>query len=65
MVMTCCLMVYAALEHLIRKKLKNTRSFFPNMKNKPSQNPTARWVFYSFQGIHELSVNAGVLQVLI
>lgn len=65
MVMTCCLMVYAALEHLIRKKLKSTRSFFPDMKNKPSQNPTARWVFYSFQGIHELSVNAGVLQVLI
>ena len=40
MVMTCCLMVYAALEHLIRKNLKDTNSFFPDMKKKPSQNPT-------------------------
>ncbi len=29
MVMTCCLMVYAALEHLIRTSLKKTEAFFP------------------------------------
>ena len=56
MVMTCCLMVYAALEHTIRTSLKESNAFFPDMKNKPSQNPTARWVFYCFQGIHELMV---------
>ena len=56
MVMTCCLMVYAALEHLIRKNLKDTNSFFPDMKKKPSQNPTARWVFYCFQGIHQITI---------
>ncbi len=57
MVMTCCLMVYAALEHTIRTELKAQSRFFPNMKYKDSQNPTARWVFFCFQGIHELTVN--------
>jgi len=65
MVMTCCLMVYAALEHLMRKKLKQEDSFFPDMKNKPCQNPTARWVFYNFQGIHELVGTTNQVQVLI
>ena len=51
MVMTCCLMVYAALEHQIRTKLVETSSYFPDMKNKPSQKPTARWVFQCFDGI--------------
>jgi len=56
MVMTCCLMVYAALEHLIRKRLTETGSYFPDMKKKLYQKPTARWVFYNFQGIHELVI---------
>ena len=45
MVMTTCLMVYAALEHKIRKQLKEKALYFPDQKKKPSQNPTARWVF--------------------
>ncbi len=57
MIMTCCLMLYAALEHLIRKKLQATSSTIPDMKRKPTQNPTARWVFYCFQGIDELTAN--------
>ena len=51
MIMTCCLMVYAALEHLIRKTLAEKKCYFPDMKNKPSQKPTARWVFQCFDGI--------------
>ncbi len=42
MVMTDCLMVYAALEHKIRHELKQSMPFFPDMKNKPTQSPTAR-----------------------
>jgi len=53
MVMTCCLMVYATLEHLIRRELAATHTFFPDMKKKP----TARWVFFCFQGIDELSID--------
>ena len=31
MVMTCCLMVYAALEHKIRRELKAQSVYFPNL----------------------------------
>ena len=51
MVMTSCLMVYASLEHQIRKKLKKKALYFPDQKKKPYQNPTARWVFQCFQGV--------------
>jgi len=51
MVMTCCLMVYAGLEHQIRKTLVEKNCYFPDMKYKPAQRPTARWVFQCFEGI--------------
>jgi len=51
MVMTSCLMVYAALEHKIRKQLKEKDLYFPDQKKKPSQKPTARWVFQCFEGV--------------
>jgi transposase len=57
MVMTCCLMVYAALEHKIRRELKAQSVYFPNLKYKPCQNPTARWVFFCFQGIDVLTIS--------
>lgn len=56
MVMTCSLMVYAAIEHRIRTGLKANNATFPDMKKKPSQHPTARWVFLCFSGIHEVSL---------
>ena len=52
--MTTSLMIYAALEHRIRQSLKEKELSFPDMKKKPSQTPTARWVFLCFTGIHEL-----------
>lgn len=51
MVMTCCLMVYAGLEHQIRKTLVEKDCYFPDMKYKPGQRPTARWVFQCFEDI--------------
>ena len=57
MVMTTCLMVYAALEHKIRKELKHQDKYFPDQKKKPSQKPTARWVFQCFANINMLYVN--------
>ena len=55
--MTTCLMVYAPLEHTIREQLKAQDEFFPDMKNKPTQTPTARWVFQYFAGIDLLTIN--------
>lgn len=57
MVMTCCLLIYAALEHKIRQELVAQSAYFPCLKYKPCQNPTARWIFFCFQGIHVLNVN--------
>jgi transposase len=54
MVMTVCLLVYAALEHRIRRALSEHGATFPNQKGKRIQNPTARWVFHYFMGIHLL-----------
>jgi transposase len=64
MIMTCCLMIYAALEHLIRRELTAKNLFFPDMKKKPTQQPTAKWVFWCFIGIHELSVGQEVKGIL-
>jgi transposase len=57
MVMTVCLLVYAALEYRIRQALKDHEATFPDQKGKRVQNPTARWVFHCFVGIHLLSVS--------
>ena len=56
MVMTCSLMIYAALEHRIRAGLKIKQRSILDMKKKPTQTPTARWVFIRFMGIHELTL---------
>jgi hypothetical protein len=54
MVMAVCLLVYAALEYRIRKALKDHEATFPDQQGKPIRNPTARWVFHDFVGIHVL-----------
>ena len=56
MVMTVCLLVYAALEYRIRNSLKDNEATFPDQKGKRLQHPTARWVFHYFVGIHVLRI---------
>lgn len=63
MVMNTCLMVYASLEHQVRKQLNAKNLYFPDMKKKPYQNPTARWVFQSFQGVTLLYIEGKELVV--
>jgi len=57
MVMTCCLMVYAGIEHKIRTGLKEKSLYFPDQKNKLIQTPTARWVFFCFHGVDILTID--------
>jgi transposase len=57
MIMTTCLMVYASIEHQIRKTLVDNNAAFPDMKKKPTQKPTAKWVFFCFQGISVLTID--------
>jgi transposase len=63
MVMTLCLLVYAALEYRLRQALKAHGQTLPNQKGKPIQNPTLRWVFQLFVGIHLLLIQG--VQVLV
>lgn len=56
MVMTVCLLVYAALEYRIRTALQDTGATFPDQKGRRIQNPTVRWVFHYFVGIHVLRI---------
>lgn len=58
-VMTCCLLVYTALEYRIRKALEKENKTIPDQKNKPTQKPTTRWVFQLFVGIHLLILPDG------
>jgi hypothetical protein len=56
MIMTVCLLVYAALEYRMRTALKAPGATFPDQKGKPTQMPTARWLFHYFVGIHGLCI---------
>ncbi len=56
MVMTLCLLVYAALEYRLREVLKAHDETFPDQKGRAVANPTARWVFQYFSGIHLLVI---------
>ncbi len=57
MVMTLCLLIYSAIEYKVRKKLKEFGEDFLDQKKRPSQNPTTRWVFFCFLGLHLVSIN--------
>jgi transposase len=63
MVMTLCLLVYAALEYRLRRALHQAQQTFPNQLGQPIANPTARWAFQFFAGIHVLVI--GQMQTLI
>lgn len=54
MIMTLCLLVYSALEYVTRVRLKQENLSFPNQQGKPIQNPTMKWIFEYFEGIHIL-----------
>jgi transposase len=56
MVMTVCLLVYAALAYRIRQALKEHAATVPDQKGQPIQTPPARWVFHYFVGIHLLLI---------
>lgn len=64
MVMTLCLLVYAALQFRIRGQLQAQQATFPNQKGQPTQTPTTRWVFQYFVGIHLLTLPTGQQRVL-
>ena len=63
-VMATCLLVYSALEYRIRQALEKENESVPDQKGKPTQTPTARWVFQLFVGIHVLQLPDGKKLIL-
>ena len=55
MVMTVCLLVYAALEYRIRQTLAEHEASVPDQKGKPTRRPSAKWVFELFMDVHLLT----------
>jgi transposase len=64
MIMTVCLMVYAALEYRIRQGLQQQGQTILNQRGTPTDRPTARWVFHCFAGIHILLQNGQGVGIL-
>ena len=58
MVMTVCLLVYAALEYRIRQTLAEHEESVPDQKGKPTRRPSAKWVFELFMDVHLLTIAA-------
>jgi transposase len=56
MVMTVCLLVYAALEYRIRQTLVEHNESVPDQKGKPTRRPSAKWVFELFMDVHLLTI---------
>ena len=64
MAMTLCLLVYAGLEYRLRQARKNVQQMVPNQKGQPVENPTMRWIFQLFVGIHLLIIQQAQTLVL-
>ncbi len=56
MIMGLSLLVYSLAERKLRLSLLENNETVPNQKGKPVKNPTLRWVFQMFNGIHILIV---------
>ena len=57
MVMTVCVLGYAAVAYRLRHALQAHHATLPDQKGTPGQNPTARGGFHYFVGMHLLSVS--------
>ncbi len=53
-IMTLCLTVYSAIEYKVRREMKEKGVTYKNQVKKEVQNPTAKWIFYNFTGVHVL-----------
>jgi transposase len=56
MIMGLALLIFALGERQLRQALKQSNETIPDQKGKPTQNPTLRWVFQTFEGLDVLLV---------
>lgn len=56
MIMGLALLIFALGERQLRLALQQNNETIPDQTGKPTQNPTLRWVFQTFEGLDVLSV---------
>jgi transposase len=56
MIMGLALLIFALGERKLRQALKDNNESIPDQKGKPTQSPTLRWVFQTFEGLDVLTV---------
>ena len=56
-IMSLCLLVYNLGQRELINTLKRTNNGVKNQLGKLTNNPTLRWIFQCFQGIHLLTLN--------
>jgi transposase len=56
MIMGLCLLVYSIGQRMIRKELKKKKESIKNQVNKFTNQPTLRWIFMVFQGVHHITM---------
>jgi len=59
MIMGLSLLIYALAERKLRLALQENNETIPDQKGKPTNKPTMRWVFQTFEGIDVLSAWSG------
>jgi len=56
LIMGMALLIFTPGERQLHLALKQNNETIPNKKGKPTQTPTMRWVFLTFEGLDILSV---------
>lgn len=54
--MAICLFVYGVAEFRLRKRLIESGESVPNQKDKPTNKPTLKWVFFLFRRVREITI---------
>lgn len=57
MLMGLCLLVYTVGQRMLRKEIEKRQIGIRNQVNKLTNNPTMKWIFQSFQGIHYVLID--------
>jgi transposase len=64
LIMVLALLVYSLADRKLRLALQQNAETVPGQKERPTQNPTLRWVFQIFEGLDVLSVSVSGRRVL-
>ena len=62
MIMGLCLLIYSIGQRILRQNLKSENDLVKNQVGKQISNPTLRWIFQVFQGIHYV-INKGKKEI--